>query len=105
MEIVIECWAIPAIDILLPSLRVKKVKSQNEKKVKWSTFGPFNPPKISEVEGLACVIIATRGFCVRQNSYGFKRGNLQTMGDWPARATDPRGATSPAAKHKERRSR
>ena len=54
----------------------EKVKVKSE-----SVFGPLNPPKISEVEGLACVIIATRGFCARQNSYKFTGGNLPARGD------------------------
>ena len=65
---------------------MKSEKSESE-----SIFGPLNPPKISEVEGLACVIIATRGFCARQKSCGFTRGDLPTTGDWPARGDKPRG--------------
>ena len=30
------------------------------------------------MEGLVCVIIATRGFGAHQNSYGFTRGDLST---------------------------
>ena len=53
----------------------------------------------SLVEGLVCVIIASRGFCARQTLIGLQGATC------PRWATGPRGATSPAAKPKERRSR
>ena len=67
----------------------------SEKSESESIFGPLNPPKISEVEGLACVIIATRGFCARQSLVGLQGATC------PRRATGPRGAISPAAKPEE----
>ena len=66
MEIGIECWAVPAIDLFFPCLRVK-VKW----KVKWkkseSSFGPlifFN---------LRYIKVGVKG----NNSIGVKKSNLR----------------------------
>ena len=57
---------------------------------KCSIFGPLNPAKISEVEGLVCVIIATRGFCARQKSHGFTKGDLSTrVPEFPGNSRNP----------------
>ena len=53
-------------------LRVDPLPSGCEVNGKWSEKGPSNRLKIGQQIVYGQVSIATRGFCERQNSYGFR---------------------------------